>query len=133
MTWMKDAEEKGRVTPESRELGQHIARMADKAAARLESEGEPDERCASCAFRSGTAPNQCADTLMDALKCIVEHEPFYCHVKKGWPCHGWFAAAVATKGMPPVAAPWPYSHDEATGESALRRMSEIDKSIGEAP
>lgn len=116
MSWTDEAKAKGRITPASIELGQIAARMADKSVAHLEAEGEPDERCKTCAFRLGTPPNQCADTLMDALKCVVEKEPFFCHVKRGFPCHGWFAAVVATKGMPPIQAPWPFSHDEPPKE-----------------
>lgn len=119
MSFIDKAEAAGRITPQSIELGQLVGRMSEKAVAKLAAEGEPDERCKTCAFREGTHPNQCADTLMDALKCLVEGEPFYCHDTKrvGWPCHGWFAAAVATKGMPPVKAPWPFSHDEDEGKA----------------
>jgi hypothetical protein len=114
---MDKAKAVGRVTPESQQLGAMIASMADKASVQLAAQGEPDERCVSCAFRAGTAPNQCGDTLLDAIKCVVEREPFFCHVKKGWPCHGWFAAAVATKDMPKQIAPFPFSHEEDASHS----------------
>lgn len=114
MSFIEEAKRIGRITPQSIEAGKHVARLAEKAVARVAAMGDPDERCSTCAFRLGTPANQCADTLSDAMKCIVEHEPFYCHDKKrkGMPCHGWFAAAVVTKDMPPVKAPWPFSHEE---------------------
>jgi hypothetical protein len=116
---LEEAKRLGRVTPQSIEVGRHVARMAESAVSRVAAMGDPDERCATCAFRLGTVPNQCGDTLSDALKCVVEKEPFYCHDKKrkGFPCHGWFAAAVITKDMPAGKAPWPFSHEE-DGEAA---------------
>lgn len=106
---------RGRITPQSIELGKTVARMTEKAVARLAAEGDPDERCSTCALRRGTPANQCADTLMDAMKCIVEDEPFFCHDKKrkGHACHGWFACAVATQDMPAIKVPWPFSHEDA--------------------
>lgn len=118
MAFIEEAKRLGRITDESIALGQQVARMSEKAVADLAAQGEPDERCATCAFRPGTPPNQCGDTLIDAMKCVVEKEPFMCHESKrsGWPCHGWFASVVATKDMPKVIAPWPYSHDEGAAQ-----------------
>ena len=115
MSFEQEAKRLGRISPVSIEAGEHMARMAETAVAQVAAMGDPDERCSTCAFRKGTLPNQCADTICDALKCVVEREPFYCHDKgrKGRVCHGWFAAAVVTKDMPPTPAPWPFSHDEA--------------------
>lgn len=114
MSFIEEAKRLGRITPSTIEAGRHVARLADNAVARVTAMGDPDERCSTCAFRLGTPANQCGDTLSDAMKCIVEREPFYCHDKKrkGRPCHGWFAAVVATKGMPQTKAPWPFSHEE---------------------
>ena len=67
-------------TPEGRALGVELARIAD-----LEEERQREKfpnakpRCADCAFRAGTLPNGCPDTLMDAVKAVAECKPFYCH------------------------------------------------------
>lgn len=109
-----------RVSPEGRALGRKMASIADRAVALLAAEGEPDERCKSCAFTHGTVPNGCLQTQMDVMKAVVEGVPFLCHQadRKGWPCHGWFAvravvlATEKTKG-PLVDAvgpcPWEFS------------------------
>lgn len=107
----------GRVSAVSIEAGQHLGRLGDSAALKLAAQGEADERCKSCAFRPGTLPNQCADTISDAVKCVVEGSPFHCHVDKypwGEPaiCHGWFAARAVSKGVPDGKVPWAFSHEE---------------------
>lgn len=119
MSFIEEAKRIGRITPISIEAGQQVARLAENAVARVAAMGDPDERCSTCAFRLGTQPNQCGDTLSDAMKCIIEREPFYCHDKKriGRPCHGWFAVSVVTRGMPAGKAPWPFSHEEQEGAS----------------
>ncbi len=72
-----------RPSEEGRQLGEQLARWADQ--------GEPDvrltapahpTRCGTCAFRKGTLPNSYAETLMVALKCVIEVTPFYCHERK---------------------------------------------------
>lgn len=63
-------------TPEGAELGRHLARFADQEEAKF---ADPPKRCHDCAFRAGTIPNGCEQTLMDAVKCTFEGEPFYCH------------------------------------------------------
>lgn len=105
----------GRISDVSIEAGYHVARLANAAVAALEAQGEPDARCKTCAFSHGTVPNHCADTLSDAIKCVVEAEPFYCHVHVGNVCHGWYASRVATKGAA-VKAPWPFSHEEQAAQ-----------------
>ena len=83
-------------TPAGRLLGRQLARLCDLEEAK-DLEGFPDQlpRCDDCAFRLGTRPNGCAETLMDAVKCIIEIKPFYCHkgVKEGEApkhlCRGW--------------------------------------------
>lgn len=79
-------------TPEGAELGRELARLADSAYA---SSGR-DTRCEDCAFRLGTTPNQCAPTLMDAIKCVAEGVPFNCHVTDR-PCGGWVGAREKIK------------------------------------
>lgn len=114
MSFIAKARKQGRIFEESIEAGKHVARLAENAVSRVAAMGDPDERCHTCAFRLGTPANQCADTLADAMKCIIEKTPFYCHDKKrvGHVCHGWFAAAVVTKDMPAGKAPFPFSHEE---------------------
>jgi hypothetical protein len=82
-------------TPEGRALGAQLARFFDleypKAKAKFPSIAE---RCKSCAFRLGTFPNGCLETSLDALRCSVSGEPFYCHMdmEDGKPtklCAGW--------------------------------------------
>ena len=41
-----------RVTPEGRAIGAEWVRMVEPIIAHLVAEGEPDERCKSCAFRN---------------------------------------------------------------------------------
>lgn len=93
---MDEAHNHKRVTPEGRAAGEQLVRLTEPAIEMLAAEGEPDERCRSCAFRLGTVPNGCAQTQLDALKCVVENIPFMCHQadRKSLPCHGWFAARV---------------------------------------
>lgn len=115
MTVLDEAMQTGRISSVSIEAGAHMARLAETAVAQVAAMGEPDERCSTCAFREGTIPNQCADTISDAMKCVVEREPFYCH-DKSRPravCHGWYTAVVVTKDVPKVTAPWPFSHQES--------------------
>lgn len=89
----------GRVSPEGRSMGMQIARMTEPWIAELARNGEPDERCKSCAFRAGTVPNGCLQTQMDVLKAVVERVPFLCHQhdRGRMPCHGWFATQVAIR------------------------------------
>ena len=81
-------------------LGDVLALLADL--------GERDspvplgERCATCAFRKGSVPNQTAGTGMVALNCTLGIDPdrFACHhgMKDGEPsklCVGWMAARLA--------------------------------------
>lgn len=67
-------------TEAGRKLGALVAKLADEA----EADQRRDfpnmlPRCNDCAFRAGTRPNGCEETLMDAIKCAVEARPFYCH------------------------------------------------------
>lgn len=108
-----------RVSPEGKALGAQLVGLTEPAIAMLVTEGEPDDRCSSCAFRPGTVPNGCLQTQMDAFKSVLERVPFNCHQhdRKGWPCHGWFALAVSMKDaekrrgepFPITECPWPFS------------------------
>lgn len=111
--------QKDRVTPEGRALGEQMARLAAKSIAEQKKQfPNMAEPCVTCAFRAGTIPNGCPQTQMDALKALVEGVPFMCHHSPTNEageltelCAGWFAAysATATKGMPKVECPWPFS------------------------
>lgn len=62
------------------QLGHELARLTDcEEVAAQQRFPRHRERCKTCAFRAGTVPNGCEATVMDALKCIVEKVPFYCH------------------------------------------------------
>lgn len=84
-------------TPEGRVLGRHLARLCDEAEREQRAQFPNQKpRCHDCAFRRGTRPNGCPGTLMDAIKCAVEGDPFLCHVGmengEGEPrgvCQGW--------------------------------------------
>jgi len=79
-------------TPEGRELGHEMARLADNEYART----GRDSRCETCAFRGGEhLANGSVATLMSAVKCFAEQTPFYCH-ETDRPCGGWVAAVETT-------------------------------------
>ena len=67
-------------TPEGQRVGAELGKLADAAEAE-QREAFPDQvpRCNDCAYRTGTPPNGCLETVMDAIKCVVECKPFYCH------------------------------------------------------
>lgn len=65
-----------------REFGSYLAAYTEAAIADMEGRGEQvPERCRSCAFRQGTYPNGCSETVATALNCVLNSEPFYCHQK----------------------------------------------------
>jgi hypothetical protein len=108
-----------RCTDGGQRLGAVLVRIAEPEIARLEAQGEPDERCASCAFRPDAVPNGCLQTMLDALKAVAEDVPFLCHMGKprhSRICHGWFAArrALQDRGLTTLAkltALYPFSPD----------------------
>lgn len=113
-----------RISAAGLELGAQILRLSEPAIARLVAEGEPDERCKSCAFRPGTVPAGCLQTQMDVLKAIIEKVPFMCHQadKRGHICHGWYAAGVEMRRkedllgpLPVTKCPWPFSPPDDEG------------------
>lgn len=73
------------VKPPAVILGEMLARMFAKV-----SEGKPDERCATCAFREGQPANQTGNTLLSTLKCSEQDKPFRCH-EQPTTCEGWKA------------------------------------------
>lgn len=88
-----------RVSPESLMLGEALGKITDAAepAIRAKFPGI-GERCKSCAFRGGTIPNACIDTVLEAFDCAIRGEPFWCHHQfnvDGTParlCGGWQVA-----------------------------------------
>lgn len=124
---MDVAKDHKRVSPEGKRAGAHLVRIVEPWVQHLAEQGEPDERCKSCAFRLGTVPNGCLQTQLDALKAVVEGVPFLCHQadRERSPCHGWFAGRVAMrdaeqrKGPLQVSCPWEFSPpDEETRDGA---------------
>lgn len=86
-------------TDEGRELGRNLARLCDGELA-----GKVDERCRTCAFRAGDhLANGSPETLMTALKCAMERDPFWCH-EHDRPCAGWLAMRWPAGRT--VQAPW---------------------------
>ena len=114
-----------RPTPEGKLLGEQLARLTDEAEKELRAKlREQDarevmpERCRSCAYRSGTIPDGCPNTVMDALKCTMEGVPFYCHQTPpngdgGYTglCGGYLISRSALHGGEPLATPWPFSDE----------------------
>lgn len=99
-------------TPDGYALGGHLARFVtqelQKALAKFPNHVQP---CETCAFRRGTFANGCGVTLMEALKCVMERSPFYCHEKQndGRVCAGWFV--LQSGAGAPVKAPWKFSYE----------------------
>jgi hypothetical protein len=98
-------------------MGQMLVKIAEPEIDQLIAKGEPDDRCATCAFRSGTAPNQCEQTMFDAIKCVLEGHPFYCHDQtigtgsqvQPQICQGYYAARQRAKDCNNIVAPWDFS------------------------
>lgn len=96
-----------RPTPEGRALGAELLRLleSDFAASPIAA-----ERCASCAFRPDTIPNGCVATLMDALKCVMEGWPFYCHMGDKPICVGYVIARNAfARHASDAEMPWEFT------------------------
>lgn len=88
-----------RMSAEAAELGKRLERMAELGAEKLADQGlEIPEPCGTCAFRAGSIPSQCDDTVLDALKCVLESRPFLCHEPREGErlvdraCYGWMRA-----------------------------------------
>ena len=93
-----------RATALGRQLGAQMARLCDREAETAGCDG----RCDTCAFRGGDhIANGSPETLMDALKCVLERTPFFCHEpgRENAPCAGWLA--LRSPAGSEVTAPWP--------------------------
>jgi hypothetical protein len=88
-------------TKEGEILGRLLARRAEESLAQMLPLGAAlDRRCRTCAFRLGTYPNRCWQTVVDAFGCIDINEPFHCHERTeddGYPqvCAGYLIVAAA--------------------------------------
>ncbi len=73
------------------ELGEQFG----KELARLSNAGihGADDRCGTCAFRLGTVPNKCLQTVATALECVIAEEEFTCHESHNT-CRGWISSQV---------------------------------------
>lgn len=109
---MDEAHDHKRVSPEGKKHGRWLAKFVYRHIVLLELEGEPDERCKTCAFRDGTVPNGCIQTQADAMKAMLEGTPFFCHQNIGKTCHGWYAGRVALKGKT-VFVPYEFSDEDS--------------------
>jgi hypothetical protein len=91
-------------------LGKEIARLTDlEMAKRKQNFPNHVERCATCAFRLGTAANACAPTLMDAMKCVIEgRDQFVCHERENHQCVGY--AILKRDNDRGPECPWPFSN-----------------------
>lgn len=83
------------------ELGFHLDKFFN--AAKLQ-----PERCRTCAFRSGTYANGSEQTVMDAMKCIMERVPFNCHEENKL-CAGYVSMCAETPNK--TETPWPFSDE----------------------
>jgi DNA-directed RNA polymerase subunit RPC12/RpoP len=70
-----------RPTELGRAAGVELARLTDAAEVKqLKKFPNMRERCVSCAFRAGTIPNGCEETLVDAVEAITTGRAFKCHM-----------------------------------------------------
>lgn len=112
-----------RPTDRGRQLGMYLAKLADKAE-RESAKRFPNQkiRCTTCAFRGGSIPNGCEETLLDAIKCTMEGVSFYCHETKGCRalCSGWLQSQGVLIGKSKLATPWPFTDDKDAWEKLAR-------------
>jgi hypothetical protein len=112
--------DQSRISDAGVEISLMVARIVEPEIQKLVAQGEPDERCATCAFKHGTIPSSCHQTMLDAVKCLLEAKVFYCHAKtigtgewlEAQVCHGYYAARQRTKDDAPVAVDWEFSQPD---------------------
>lgn len=111
-----------RPTETGRRIGARIADACDIVAERQRAMfPNLRERCGTCAFRAGTIPNGCEETLADAVKCLVEKDRlFMCHeTLKGEekvPCAGYMTLLSATQDFPIKKVSWEYADVDPDSE-----------------
>jgi hypothetical protein len=59
--------DQSRVSNEGVEISLMISKIVEPEIQKLIEQGEPDERCATCAFKHGTIPSSCHQTMLDAV------------------------------------------------------------------
>lgn len=124
-----------RVSPEGRAIGSQLVRLVEPVIKHLEAHGDSDERCKSCAFRAGTVPNGCLQTMMDAVKAMSEQKPFYCHVERyvdgtNKLCAGWLATQWGAADHEPVACSWEFSPPDEPEPAAPDEQGQKEQSNG---
>jgi len=105
---------RNRATPDGRELGRQLARLCDEAEPRARLKvPELTPRCASCAFREGPhLASGSSETLMDALKCVMEGVEFGCHDvhRPDHLCSGWLMLTLADPAkLGRLKVPWSFT------------------------
>lgn len=118
------ADVRNKPSPEGRKVGAQLARLTDKAFEQFKDADPPfQEPCTTCAFQGGSFPNGCAETVMDAIKCVMERHPFYCHESKDCKdlCAGWYVAqaAIGMSNQPVIPTPWPFSQEGCNSPTSL--------------
>lgn len=106
-----------RICEESIAAGKMLSERVQPVFDYAKAHGAEDPRCKSCAFREGTLPNKCADTVLDATKCMLEGIEFHCHcdMVDGQPtklCAGWVASRIVL-GDTVIETGVPFSEDIA--------------------
>ncbi|WP_155293297.1 hypothetical protein [Comamonas testosteroni] len=124
-----------RVSPEGRAIGAQLVGLVEPVIKHLEAHGDSDERCKSCAFRAGTVPNGCLQTMMDAVKAMSEQKPFYCHVERyadgsNKLCAGWLATQWGAADHEPVACSWEFSPPDEPEPAAPDKQGQKEQSNG---
>jgi len=103
---------RNRATPDGQALGREMARLCDEAEPRARLKlPELPPRCASCAFREGPhVASGSPETLMDALKCVMEGVKFGCHDvhRPDHLCSGWLMLTLGGDGET-IGAPWSFT------------------------
>lgn len=103
-------------TRDGYELGYQLAKFYERA------EFKP-ERCRTCAFRVGTYANGSPQTVMDAMKCVLEGIPFYCHEESRL-CGGYVSLRAESPSR--IKAFWDFSDDQS-GASLATELPRQEK------
>jgi len=103
---------RNRATPEGHALGKEMARLCDESEPRARLKfPELPPRCHTCAFREGPhVANGSPETLMTALKCVMEGVQFDCHERdrEGQICSGYAMLLLAEDEFKPLTVPWDF-------------------------
>ena len=106
-----------RPTSIGKKIGRHLARLTDRCEKSLRLSGRiVPHPCGTCAFRRGTIPNGCEETVNDAMKAVAERDrTFMCHERPNGEapskvCGGYaiVTTALELSGAPIKKTPWEY-------------------------